>query len=106
MVGFKIGQKVLVSAFEGIVTYSDSSTAPSITVHDGDNNYMVIHKQHVTHVLPYKDGQMYLDDDGDLLIFEAANGGQWRDDSSGVFELDFARRPLREVTLGNKIEED
>lgn len=104
MTEFKIGQKVLVSAFEGIVTYSDSSTTPSITVHDGDNNYMVIHKSHVTRVLPYKDGQTYMDADDELLTFSAANGGQWGRYSE-VFELGYAMRPLREVALGDEIEE-
>lgn len=102
------GQKVIVSTFPATVQKFHSDTATwHVHVTDDNGNSHYLWDTQLTPVLPYVDGQEYIDSDGDQLIFQSAGyygGPGWRSGgSTHVYGLSSAKRPLRLV--GPEIEE-
>lgn len=114
MTEFKAGQKVRVKAFDATVEGYHGGTGTTHVVDDSGYNHYVYEFKLET-VLPYEDGQLYVDADGDRFVFYATGGPsgpgwQYAGNGSGkstgtIRDLSYARRPLRKLDLGPEIAE-
>lgn len=106
---FKIGDRVTVRSFEGVIASGGVGSGKWIVREAESGASHVLDSDMLTKVLPYKDGAKYIDMDGNMFTFHAANGevpAHWTIEGtrgSTVYDLDFAVRPLREI--GPQIEE-
>lgn len=113
----KVGMKVSVPAFEGTVTdlhAGEQEFYGCTEVRSSSGWTHFIFREEMSLVAPYKDGQAYMDKDGDRLIFRK-NGhisgkAGWETGSGNIHAYDYATRPLKEEiggpSYGPEIEEE
>lgn len=102
---FKWGDKARVEAFDVTVVSSISANG-TVEVRDAEGFVHHVFAHHLTKLLPYVDGKMYIDADEEVFIFRAAmgycDGPGWEQDGK-MWPPDYAARPIREI--GPEIEE-